>query len=246
MMRFCLAALVIVTVGTFAAATHGQCEGPCAGDLNGDGRVTIEELVVVVANALHGCPPESSPTSTASPTPTVTATEISTATPTSTPTPVAAQPGFPIALGTCGCATPGCLPRLWEVPAANSAWTVFTTGLAHDPADVIAFLPEQCGGTRSAPIVTLGARIGVNNQFTTEEQHLILDAIQCMVSSGFLVLGETTFKVPIAFCPSGTFQESVEVACFEEVAIDVISAAGIEVHRLSDECSEVFPDLGVW
>lgn len=46
----------------------------CEGDLDGDGRVTVDEILVSVDNALSGCPPP--PTASASPTPTPTVASV--------------------------------------------------------------------------------------------------------------------------------------------------------------------------
>ena len=52
---------------------------PCPGDLNGDGEVTINEIIVAVNSALNGC-------TLPSPTPPVSASATATAKPTTTPT----------------------------------------------------------------------------------------------------------------------------------------------------------------
>lgn len=66
---------------------------PCPGDLNGDGSVTVDEILVVVNTALNGCNPIPTATPSAPSLPTATATQTGpptrTATPsrTATPTP---------------------------------------------------------------------------------------------------------------------------------------------------------------
>jgi hypothetical protein len=58
--------LSILAVGLSSAA--GADETPCAGDANGDRRVTINELVTAVNHALNGCPEvEATPTRTPCP-----------------------------------------------------------------------------------------------------------------------------------------------------------------------------------
>jgi uncharacterized protein DUF1566 len=62
----------------------------CPGDLNGDDTVTINEIIVVVNAALHGCAPAtatSTPTTSPSATPQPSATRTPTRAPTPTPTP---------------------------------------------------------------------------------------------------------------------------------------------------------------
>jgi hypothetical protein len=55
-------------------STGTQDDTPCQGDFNGDGQVTIDEILRVVHNALYGC-------AVPSPTPTPTLTVVPTATP---------------------------------------------------------------------------------------------------------------------------------------------------------------------
>ena len=60
---------------------------PCPGDLNGDGAVTVNEIIVAVSASLNGCPlPSPTPPAEACPTPT--ATPATTPTRTTTPTAV--------------------------------------------------------------------------------------------------------------------------------------------------------------
>jgi len=82
------AAAAIMALGL---CVGGAARAQCPGDSNGDGRVTIAELVAAVGSALHGCPTATNtvpPTAAAtrSRTPTATSTTGGTATPSATPT----------------------------------------------------------------------------------------------------------------------------------------------------------------
>jgi hypothetical protein len=74
-------AIVAVTV---LLAAHIAPAQDCPGDVNGDGEVTVDEILLVVNVALQGCP---QPTPSVPPTPVPTATATATPQPTLTPTP---------------------------------------------------------------------------------------------------------------------------------------------------------------
>ncbi len=76
--------LVAVVLALAPGVTHGQS---CPGDLNGDGAVTINEIIVAVNSALNGCSLPS-PTPPTSGSPTRTAKPTTTPTRTATPTPL--------------------------------------------------------------------------------------------------------------------------------------------------------------
>jgi len=76
MLRSAGTGLIAVALTLAPHVMHGQS---CPGDLNGDGEVTINEIIVAVNSALTGC---SSP----SPTPPASASATATAKPTTTPT----------------------------------------------------------------------------------------------------------------------------------------------------------------
>jgi hypothetical protein len=82
MARCCLAIAAVVLSATSAAAAP-----PCPGDLNEDGSVTVDEILIVVNTALNGCPSEvtATPTQLATVTPTATRSATATRTPTLTP-----------------------------------------------------------------------------------------------------------------------------------------------------------------
>lgn len=91
---------------------RGEEQGACAGDIDNDNRVTIDEIVKVVNNALYGCPTTPSPTTShapTAPTPSRTATDTApatttpTATLTSTPTYGVACPPDMVPVGTEFC-----------------------------------------------------------------------------------------------------------------------------------------------
>lgn len=100
-----IAALLVASLLALPTAAHAACPGDCdgdiqvtvdelqklvlivlrdppdaclAGDLDRNGRVTVEELIVAINAALVGCPPERTATPTSTPAP---------PTPTSTPSP---------------------------------------------------------------------------------------------------------------------------------------------------------------
>lgn len=83
--------MIAVALATALAAsvTEAQCSGTCEGDLNGNGQVTVNELVRAVNNLLCDCcnaAPTATPTMTNTATPLPTDTATSTPVPTSTPT----------------------------------------------------------------------------------------------------------------------------------------------------------------
>jgi hypothetical protein len=67
--RLCVLLVVIGLGVTMASMPSGAQRGPCHGDVDGDGMVTIDEIVSAVNHALHGCP---EPTADMGPTPTAT------------------------------------------------------------------------------------------------------------------------------------------------------------------------------
>lgn len=82
--RSACTSLIAVALAVAPGRAHGQS---CLGDLNGDGAVTVNEILVAVNSALNGCALPS-PTPPASGSPTRTAKATATATRTTTPTPL--------------------------------------------------------------------------------------------------------------------------------------------------------------
>ncbi len=91
--------LAVVSCCLLLQNARGQDGGHCKGDFNGDNRVSIDELVTAVNNALSGCPvPPTTPSVTPSGAPTATPTNIPTVLPTGTATATATH-------------TPTCVPQ---------------------------------------------------------------------------------------------------------------------------------------
>jgi hypothetical protein len=77
--------LVALIVCLPRPSTSSQDDTPCQGDFNGDGRVTIDELVRAVNHALYGCaPPSATPTPSLTQAPSATPSHTATATATAT------------------------------------------------------------------------------------------------------------------------------------------------------------------
>jgi len=81
-----------VTVGEIItmvniALDNANVSGCVAGDTNHDSAITIDEILVAVANALSGCPPQATATPTSMPTATTTPSLTATSGPTWTPIP---------------------------------------------------------------------------------------------------------------------------------------------------------------
>jgi hypothetical protein len=98
--------IAISTSALVLYAASGLAQAQCAGDLDGDGQVTIEEIIVAVNNALSGCPdvevtPTPDVTSTFTPTPTMSGSPDEEVTPTPSPTPCTT-------VFTCTCTAGGC------------------------------------------------------------------------------------------------------------------------------------------
>lgn len=87
----CHTKAIVAAIAASFMQMGGASAQPCPGDLNGDGSVTVDEIVIVVNTALHGCnpPPTVTATQPAAPTatPSVTGTPTRTATASRTPTP---------------------------------------------------------------------------------------------------------------------------------------------------------------
>src|SRR5215470_2698651 len=156
MKRWQIAATLAVVGGLMA---HAAAAEPCPGDLNGDGEVTVDEILVVVDKALNGCSaPAPTLTETASPTatvpftPTPTATRSATVTRTPTPTPRFRDNGN----GTVTDTTSG---LVWEKKSDDGSvhdkdlqfsWSLSITGSsAPDGTAFTLFLPTL-NGTRFA------------------------------------------------------------------------------------------------
>lgn len=93
----------------------------CPGDLNEDGQVTVDELIVSLNNALNGCDPTETPTRTATPTATQTPTATPTGTETSTvtPTPTETPTDTPTSTAThIPTPTPTSTPTVTPTPGA--------------------------------------------------------------------------------------------------------------------------------
>jgi hypothetical protein len=126
----------------------------------------------------------------------------------------------------------------------STAWTAFDTVPITSTADVLAYLDESCGGTRTAgPIDLETSRIRLNNQFSPSEQQEILEKIECLVTAGLIELGKTEVTIPVAACPSGVLRETYRVVGFMSVILDEITPEGVSLHAVFDD-TDPGPDGG--
>lgn len=184
--------LMAILAGSLMMAASAAAQ-PCPGDLNGDGSVTVDEILVVVNTALNGCQPA----------PTATATQPAPAT--ATPTPILS----PTRTATAS-RTPTATPRL--VDNGNGTITDTTTGLVwekksndgtiHDYDDQPAALytwsasgSTQRNGTAFTSFI---AALNAGNFAGQRDWRLpTLEELQTIVSTGGITPGRPV--VPPAF-----------------------------------------------
>jgi hypothetical protein len=144
---------------TLALWPRGGAAAPCCGDCNGDGAVTINELITAVNNALDGCgaaTPTAPPAAT--PTPTVTATPGRTSTPTKQPTKTATPlPTCPFTFSDQGAAlcqflgpfNRGCGNQLNSVFSSDGSTLVVTIDTMLDNPPTVAFGAQITDGANA-------------------------------------------------------------------------------------------------
>ncbi|MFN8642606.1 MAG: hypothetical protein U0802_13500 [Candidatus Binatia bacterium] len=150
----------VVRAVTIALGTQPVSTCPAA-DRNGDGRVTIDDLVAAVGSVLDGCPATPTATATATPTATLTATATSTPTATPTATPSQTPTDTPTATATetpteTDTPTPSATPT--ETPTATPTETATATPTATPPSASL-LLRAQHGGATDAMVAFSGTRL---------------------------------------------------------------------------------------
>jgi hypothetical protein len=185
------AAVVAAFAGALVVAEHVSAQ-TCPGDFNGDGSVTVDEVLVVVNTALNGCNPVPTATPTQptlpSATPTQTAPPTRTATPsrTATPTPRFIDNGN----GTITDTTTG---LVWEKKSDD--------GGLHDYNDDPESLYTWSVSGSTGPTGTVFAFIQVlnNTNFAGRRDWRLptLEELQTIVSTGGITPGRPV--VPPAF-----------------------------------------------
>ncbi len=134
------------------------------------------------------------------------------------------RPTLPLVLGDChfpaltSCfQTPGCLPSMTQVPntSNNSGWTAFFDGSASS-TNVNQYMPSECGGTVTAPVIKVGDVISLNNGQLTGTLKNVDDCVKRNIN---------TFMVPIVSCNSN-FNQSGTVLGFATIVVTRVEAFG--------------------
>jgi hypothetical protein len=147
-------------------------------------------------------------------------------------------PTLPLALGDCdfpalsSCfGSSSCLPRLSQVPSTtdNTGWTSFFDGSTSENT-ITAYLPSACGGSKTPPVINVGAPINLNNGQGTGKA---LNGVENCVKKGF-----NQFLIPIVSC-SGNFNQSATVTGFATIIVDSVVSSGnqkgLNIHAIFQE-----------